>query len=286
MSTYAPYPISGFLPQPYISTLARSTGFCPSISVSSALTTASYSPIRKRQWIPAITVEDTSLDVTLDDSIILSNSLQNTPAKKPNVRSTSLSGSPILSWLDEQTLTNTPRTLLPKEKVFSSTPKDYHALRGSIPSPVTPFLPDENAPPIILLEDSRDEGDIFTPSSSEAKSTKLHELIKESSSYCIQTVRSTPRRVPKLRRSNGNDDLRTLYHHEGPRTSSDFQELSFEEQLTLAILAEMDRSPNRFLAHRREPADKTKLELGRSTSLLSTLGKLLRTVRTPAPRIW
>ena len=284
MSTYAPfYPISGFLPQPYISTLTHSTGFGPSISASS-VSTGRYSTLGKKTRIPTIVVEDTSLDMTLDDTINLSSSLLKTPAKQLGVRN-SLSGSPDVSWLDEKTLTNTPSTALSKEKLLSSTPKrDLPGRKSSTPTFV---LPDENVPSEIPVKNGRLGGTVSAIPSSNEECTALQEI--PCADATVPSTSTPSRRVPKLRRSNGKDDLRTLYHRAAfPRVSppSDVHDLSFEEQLTLAILAEMDRNPNRFLAHQREPVSKARLDSGRSASILSTLGNLLQTVKSPIARVW
>ncbi|KAI0826136.1 hypothetical protein BC629DRAFT_51111 [Irpex lacteus] len=280
MSAYAPYPISGFLPQPYISTIAHTTtGFSPSVSASS-VDTARYYTLGKRQRLPEIVVEDTSLDATFHDSPAHPNSLLKTPSKRLDVRKSAPSGSPVMSWLDEQTLTNTPCTALSKEKAFFSTPK--RDLRSSKLS-TTILTPPHVTVPLPVFSNDKSVVEDCLDNTLEQDSCIEIELT-EDLPLEEATTPSSPRRVPKLRRSNGNDDLRTMYHHTAsPLPSSDagVQELSFDEQLTLAILAEMDRAPNRFLAHRREPVAKSS-----STSLLSTLGNLLRIARSPVSRVW
>ena len=92
---------------------------------------------------------------------------------------------------------------------------------------------------------------------------------------------------PKLRRSNGEEDLRTLYLCSA--TSAPLPEpvqLSFEEQLTLAILAEMQRAPHRF-GMRPPPGRPARLsQLLPIKTALSNFGTLLRSLGPPVARVF
>ncbi|KAI0696524.1 hypothetical protein BC835DRAFT_1341979 [Cytidiella melzeri] len=229
----------------------------------------------KQSRLPAIVIEDTSLDLTLDDS--LDDSLLRTPRRMQN---TDLTNSPALSWLDEQTLLNPPCTMLYKEDALCSTPKrTLRSRKASIPSLIT--LKDD-FPSITLLECHPNE-QLDRPANSSfcQVATKL----SEDHPQATATPPSTRRHWPKLRRSNGTDDLRTLYHCSASTKTADQtdDQAAFEQQLTLAILAEMDRTPARFLVHPRS-GGQSRLDSGRS--MLSTLGNLFRRAGHPLSRVF
>jgi hypothetical protein len=295
MSTYAHLPISGLLPQSatsalYIPTANKSTHTCiPSTSIPSASSGYWLSDIKEVQVPPP---EDDSLD-TLNDTLNDSNNVLRTPAKERQTHENNVPSSAFLFWLDEQTLTSTPRTLLFKAVAFESTPKHDRQYRQS--SPRSLFPSEESILPVEI----EDETDLDTLSLVVNDSLPRHglrqEVHKSLPPILDTTVTTLPlpkRHLPRLRRSNGSDNLRFLYRSEttpelitparleGPSVTA----MSFEEQLTKAILAEMDRFPNRFSAPRSGPKSRAShVYFGRSA--LSILGNAMRDVGSLMTRV-
>ncbi|KAI0342418.1 hypothetical protein BDW22DRAFT_1429258 [Trametopsis cervina] len=322
MSIYARYQLPGLLSQHpshlwYTApTTHTSQSFSPSPSVSSVKTCTVHLNNEKHRPVVRMMAKGYSSSQHGDHQTVEYDVLPTTPSKN-GAMSPAMDdvGSPVPSWVDEETLTNTPGPVSPKASKFPCTPPSVSpkAVQANTLRSLPPLLdlghhhhrvadtsvdsllfwtpkhaarlrnlsnstshPTERLPSVIADRRSSLEG-IAVPMN----------LDDDVSMLGVATPPRTPeqRQQPKLRRSTGNDNLRTLYHRGGlPEHHAKQAPVSFEEELTLAILAEMARSTH-FPTARGVPQDPARHHHS-AKALLSTLGDFLRTVRFPASRMF